>query len=720
MTAAVGNGTTVISLPPGPHAAQRCRFWPIITCFGVWMVPVAAAACTAATRARSLSTSEMPRACLTPSSIRSRNLADTALTAEADLSTGWPLSSNRFASPQSTHWSRATACMASFRFSAPFTTRLSQSHTSGVISSRSPLACPSKTWAAFPVVIPAALSPVISPTRSRRRSFSVPPMTASPPTAASDSVDTGSTLRPVGPTYMDARICRCERIPKVDERAIFAVTPWRLRFAQETEAPLYSGDLWAVNRLTTVNESDNLPAHAFVSYVREDSRQVEQMQQALEAAGVPVWRDTANLWPGQDWREKIRHAITGNALVFIACFSEASLARDRSYQNEELVLAIDELRQRRGDVPWFIPVRLDECDIPDLYIGGGRTLASIQRADLFGGQFGKGIKRLIESVLSIMGTQNLSVIADDRLRKKSFDDRFARAVEHLGSPSETIRLGGIYELERIAANAATDGSSVEFSIVMSLLATFVREHSDKPWPDNREPPYWAPTPEVIGVRRSERLRQHPPLPDVTIALAVIGRRDSTLDNPDYPIDLSGANISLALLNKLDFTAVNLYRANLIGAELRRTDLTGARLAYANLNLVTAGEVKLVRAELTGAVMSGADLVGADLREADLSLADFSSAKLQHANLSRTNLARANLEGADLTGAITLETNLQAAHINVDTKLPPRWRFYSWPGDDHLRDHPTSLSNSKMVRFSINLARDLLMGAHQQAAGHPSR
>ena len=39
MTAAVGNGTTVIALPPVTHAAQRCRFWPIFTCFGVWMVP---------------------------------------------------------------------------------------------------------------------------------------------------------------------------------------------------------------------------------------------------------------------------------------------------------------------------------------------------------------------------------------------------------------------------------------------------------------------------------------------------------------------------------------------------------------------------------------------------------------------------------------------------------------------------------------------------------
>ena len=35
-----------------------------------------------------------------------------------------------------------------------------------------------------------------------------------------------------------------------------------------------------------------------------------------------MWRDTADLWPGEDWRAKIRQAIICNALVFIACFSQ--------------------------------------------------------------------------------------------------------------------------------------------------------------------------------------------------------------------------------------------------------------------------------------------------------------------------------------------------------------------------------------------------------------
>jgi len=145
--------------------------------------------------------------------------------------------------------------------------------------------------------------------------------------------------------------------------------------------------------------------HVFISYVREDAHHVDQLQERLEAAGVRVWRDTAELWPGEDWRVKIRQAIGNGALVFIACFSQQSLARRKSYQNEELTLAIDQLRQRPPEDPWLIPVRFDDCKIPDRDIGAGRTLASIQWADLFGGAVDKGTDRLLEAILRILGPE---------------------------------------------------------------------------------------------------------------------------------------------------------------------------------------------------------------------------------------------------------------------------------------------------------------------------
>ena len=151
-----------------------------------------------------------------------------------------------------------------------------------------------------------------------------------------------------------------------------------------------------------MTEGEKVDGHAFISYVREDSHQVDRLEQTLQAAGISVWRDTADIWPGEDWRLKIRNAITQNALVFIACFSSRSIARESTYQNEELLLAIEELRQRRPDDPWLIPIRFDDCDIPDRIIGGGRTLASIQRADLFGDRADKDAKRLIAAILRLL------------------------------------------------------------------------------------------------------------------------------------------------------------------------------------------------------------------------------------------------------------------------------------------------------------------------------
>lgn len=109
------------------------------------------------------------------------------------------------------------------------------------------------------------------------------------------------------------------------------------------------------------------------------------------------------MWPGEDWREKIRQAITDDALVFIACFSRNSSARDTSYQNEELTLAVEQMRLRRPDVPWLIPVRFDDCAIPEYSVGAGRRLASIQRADLFGDRRDVALSRLVTAVLSILG-----------------------------------------------------------------------------------------------------------------------------------------------------------------------------------------------------------------------------------------------------------------------------------------------------------------------------
>ena len=194
---------------------------------------------------------------------------------------------------------------------------------------------------------------------------------------------------------------------------------------------------------------ETLAGHAFISYVREDSNDVDSLQRMLEAAGVRVWRDTADLWPGEDWRIRIRRAITDNALVFIACFSSRSIARVKSYQNEELVLAIEQMRMRSPDVPWLIPVRFDDCVIPDLEVGGGRTLASIQRADLFGIARDIGIARLVAAILRALGPSTVNTETEQSERQDT-------DVETDGAAPEKKRTSAVMSRLKVAARDPLD------------------------------------------------------------------------------------------------------------------------------------------------------------------------------------------------------------------------------------------------------------------------
>lgn len=142
--------------------------------------------------------------------------------------------------------------------------------------------------------------------------------------------------------------------------------------------------------------------HAFISYAREDKLRVDELQQRLEEVGIPVWRDTARLWPGEEWRAMVRDAITRDALVFIACFSKKSVAKDKGYQYKEITLAIEQFQRLRPGVPWLIPVRFNDCEIPEYDLGGGRTLSSLQITDIFGVGRNEAMTRLVQSVLRIL------------------------------------------------------------------------------------------------------------------------------------------------------------------------------------------------------------------------------------------------------------------------------------------------------------------------------
>ena len=120
----------------------------------------------------------------------------------------------------------------------------------------------------------------------------------------------------------------------------------------------------------------------FISYVRENKKVVDRLHQKLTSQGIEVWLDRQDLGPGVRWKRKIRKAISDGAF-FIACFSKEYHEREKTYMNEELIVAIEELRQLHVDRVWFIPVRLDGREIPDIDIGRGETLEDLNYVNLY-------------------------------------------------------------------------------------------------------------------------------------------------------------------------------------------------------------------------------------------------------------------------------------------------------------------------------------------------
>ena len=134
----------------------------------------------------------------------------------------------------------------------------------------------------------------------------------------------------------------------------------------------------------------------FISYVRENADIVDLFHQELKSHGIEVWLDRNAIDPGARWKPEIRRAIR-QGTFFIACFSEEYSSREQTYMNEELTIAIEVLRQFHADRIWFIPVKLNECEIPDTDIGRNETLRDLQSVALYE-DWNLGIQRILNVI----------------------------------------------------------------------------------------------------------------------------------------------------------------------------------------------------------------------------------------------------------------------------------------------------------------------------------
>ena len=207
-------------------------------------------------------------------------------------------------------------------------------------------------------------------------------------------------------------------------------------------------------------------------------------------------------------------------------------------------------------------------------------------------------------------------------------ERLKNAIEHLGHGSDSVRMGGAYELFHLAEDTEKLRQTV-----LNILCAHIRQTTGEN--DYQKKHKTKPSEEIQGLLTLLFVQKHDVFENCSINL-----------QGSY---LNGANLFQARLKKANLRQAWLQKkANLTGAQLQGADLREAQLQGAHLS----------GAQLQGAKLEKARLQGADLIITGLQGADLSGVQLQAANLMAAQLQGAHLSGAQLQGANLGKARLQ--------------------------------------------------------------
>ena len=203
-------------------------------------------------------------------------------------------------------------------------------------------------------------------------------------------------------------------------------------------------------------------------------------------------------------------------------------------------------------------------------------------------------------------------------QKGLLNERYQKGAEMLGSGVLSVRLGGIYALNRLAKEHPS-----EYHVqIMELFCAFVRNPAKKE--------------SEIEIRRREKDRHVPDLGvDVAEVMTAIGQRSED----------GIAEEGKAEGFELNFRRADLRRLSLLGGNLRGADFTGAYLMHSHF--------------------ADTDLRGANCSHGHLYMAHFLIC-----NLTDVNLSWSDLSGATLFTSVFDNTELTKTEIGTGEEISP--------------------------------------------------
>ena len=255
--------------------------------------------------------------------------------------------------------------------------------------------------------------------------------------------------------------------------------------------------------------------------------------------------------------------------------------------------------------------------------------------------------------------------------KGNITERFKNAIEHLGSDSESIRMGGIYGLYHVARESREYADTV-----LKIICVHVKS--------------------IMAA--SEYVKKEEPSNEIAAILDILFPIDFSDGEQDdrlfarveisnwhlHGADFIYRNMRDVMGTRVNLSSANLWRARLSNVLFSMTDLSEADLSEADLSGADLSGADLSAANLSKANLSGANLEEANLEEANLSKADLSKANLDRADLSKANLDKADLSRANLGDADLSKTNLSTAIVTIGQLLEAH-TLYKAQLSDHIRE-----------------------------------
>ncbi|MDT3673052.1 SUMF1/EgtB/PvdO family nonheme iron enzyme [Microcystis wesenbergii] len=191
----------------------------------------------------------------------------------------------------------------------------------------------------------------------------------------------------------------------------------------------------------------------FLAHASEDKPAVLALHERLKQAGYKPWLDKKDLIPGQIWRDEIPKAIKASQ-IFLACLSAKS-ANKQGYIQRELRIALDTLGEMLPGTIFFIPMRLEECEIPDLRLAEvSLKLRDIHRLDYWKEDGFEQLERAIthqfnpepeepKQLLSVFNFEVVGVNAKgEQIRKESKQSQYFREDLGKGITLEMVAIPG--------------------------------------------------------------------------------------------------------------------------------------------------------------------------------------------------------------------------------------------------------------------------------------